>query len=271
MNSIINPQITAKKEQWLQRFTRFGFASNGIVYCLMGVLTVLAALGLNSQKGDKTQAFKFVYEQPFGKFLLIAIAVGLCGYVMLRVLQAFLDTGGEGKSAKGLVNRVGYAISAMLYLSLIIYAIKLASGNAGSGNSQKFVVAKVMEYPMGEWIIGIVALISIGAGLNQIYLGFSKKFMKKVNLYKSGYYDMFQRAGMIGVASRGLVFSIVGYFLLRAALDSNPAEAEGTAEAFDFLQNNFGNVLMCLVAMGLVAYGIFMFIRARHERISFSL
>ena len=94
--------------------------------------------------------------------------------------------------------------------------------------------------------------------------------MKLVKLYRSGFHDSFEKAGMIGYVARGIVFSIVGYFLLRAAIDSNPREADGTREAFDFLQQNFGNLLMGVVAAGLVAYGIFMFVRARHENIRFS-
>jgi hypothetical protein len=271
MNSFSNIQIDGKKERWLQKFARFGLVSKGIVYCLMGLLTVLAALGFSREKGDKSEAFKFVYDQPFGKFLLLAIAAGLCGYVVLRVFQAFLDIEGKGKDAKGIATRLGYASSAVLYFSLVIYAIKLASGNSGGGDKRQFFVAKIMQWPLGEWILGIAALIIIGAGLNQIYKGLSKRFMKKVKLYRSEHAKAFQRAGVIGYVSRGLVFSIVGYFLLRAAMNSNPREANGTGAAFDFLQNNFGNVLMGVVALGLVAYGVFMFVRAKHESINFSV
>jgi hypothetical protein len=270
MNTFSKTGITYEKEQWLQRFARFGFASIGIVYCLMGILTVLAALGLSSKKGDKSEAFKVVYEQPFGKFLLIAIAIGLAGYVTLRVFQAFFDTENKGSDAKGLATRLNYASSAVIYLSLIVYAIKLASGNPGSGDKRQFFVSKIMSYPMGEWIVGIAGLVIIGAGIYQIYLGVSRKFMKHIKLYRADFHDGFEKAGMIGYAARGLVFSIIGYFLVRAAIDSNPKEADGTREAFDFLQHNFGNLLMGIVALGLIAYGIFMFVRARHENIRFS-
>lgn len=270
MNSFSHPHIDAKKERWLQKFARFGFVSKGVVYCLMGILTVLAALGLSREKGDKTEAFKVIYDQPFGKFLLLAIALGLCGYVVLRVFQAFFDIDGKGKDAKGIATRIGYASSALLYFSLVIYAIKLAGGDQGSGDKRAFFVSKVMAWPLGEWIIGIAALIIIGAGINQMYKGISRRFMKKVKLYRSEHAQAFERAGIVGYVSRGLVFSIVGYFLLRAALNSNPKEANGTGAAFDFLQNNFGNLLMGIVALGLVAYGIFMFVRAKHESINFS-
>lgn len=270
MNTFSKTHFFSGKEQWLQRFARFGLMSKGIVYCLMGILTTLAALGLSAEKGNKTEAFKVVYEQPFGRFLLIVIAIGLCGYVTLRVFQAFLDIDDKGKDAKGIATRLGYAISAILYLSLIVYAIKLASGNPGHRDTKQFFVSKIMSYPMGEWAIGIAGLIIIGAGINQIYKGISKKFMKRVKLYRSEYSKTFQRAGIIGYVSRGLVFSIVGYFLFRAAIDSNPGGAEGTEAAFDFLQQNFGNLLMGIVALGLVAYGIFMFVKAKHESIHFS-
>ena len=262
--------IDNKKEQWLQRFARFGFASIGIVYCLMGLLTVRAAFGLSAEKGDKSEAFKFVYDQPFGKILLIGIAIGLAGYVMLRIFQALFDTENKGTDPKGLASRLNYASSAVIYSSLIVYAIKLASGNPGSGDSREFFVSKIMTYPMGEWIVGIAGLVIIGIGVYQIYLGVSKRFMKIVKLYSAGFQEGFQKAGMIGYAARGIVFSIVGYFLLRAAMDSNPREADGTGAAFDFLQQNFGNLLMSVVAVGLIAYGVFMFVRARHESIHFS-
>lgn len=270
MNTFSKTGITYDKERWLQRFARFGFASIGLVYCLMGILTVLAALGLSSTKGDKSEAFKVVYDQPFGKILLIVIAIGMTGYVMLRVLQAFFDTENKGSDAKGIATRLNYASSAVVYLSLIVYAIKLAAGNPGSGDKRQFFVSKVMSYPMGEWIVGIAGLVIVGAGIYQIYLGISKKFMKHVQLYRATYREAFEKAGMIGYVARGIVFSIVGYFFVRAALDSNPSEANGTREAFDFLQHNFGNLLMGVVAVGLIAYGVFMFVRARHQNIQFS-
>lgn len=261
--------IDNKKEKLLQQFARFGFVSKGVVYCLMGVLTVMTALGLSNRKGNKTEAFKMIYDQPFGKILLIIIAVGLLGYVTLRVFQTFLDTDNKGKDAKGVFARIGYGISALIYLGLSIYALKLALGKPGSGDSKQFFVSKIMDYPAGEWLVGIAALIIIGAGINQIYKGASGKFMEKVHVMRSEFVNTFKKAGTLGYVSRGIVLCIIGYFFLQAAINSNPGEAEGTEAAFNFLQENFGNVLMGIVALGLVAYGIFMFVKARHQSIHF--
>lgn len=259
-----------QRRKWFENFARFGIVSKGIVYCLMGILTVLTALGLQSIKANKTDAMKVIYHQPFGKFLLAMVGVGLLGYVALRFVQAFMDIGQKGKDLRGLFMRIGFAISAVLYLGLSIYAFKLCITHHAGGGSKQFLVGKVMAYPAGEWIIGIAAVIIIISGIRQIYKGVSGKFMENIQLSRSKYSDVFRKAGLVGYVARGVVFCILGYFLILAASHSNPNEAKGTDGAFDFLQNTFGTVLMGIVAAGLLAYGVFMFVKAKHEPIELS-
>lgn len=272
MSSLTSAFSDRPKDQWFEKFARFGLIAKGIVYFLMGTLSVLAAFGLSRDKGDKEEAFMFIYEQPFGRFLLIGIAVGLFGYVMLRMFQSFKDTENKGSGLKGILNRVGYGLSALLYLVIAAYALKLAiRGVTGGGDSdsRQFIVSKVLEYPLGEYIVGIAGLIVIGMGIYQIARGITGKFMKKVNLYLSNMKDTFKTTGTIGYISRGIVLMIVGYFLLHAAVLSNPDEAQGTGAAFDFLENKVGSFMMALVALGLAGYGVFCFVKARYQRIDF--
>ena len=257
------------KEKWFEAFARFGLASKGVVYFLMGSVSVLAAFGLSKEKGDKAEAFKIIYEQPLGQVLLVAIAIGLFGYVMLRFFQAFKDTENKGKDFKGLLDRVGYAMSAVLYTAIGGYALKLVFGSANSegGDSRQFIVSKVLEYPGGPYIIGIASLIVIGMGVYQIVRGVTGRFMKRVNLVHSNMKEFFKTAGVIGYVSRGIVLAIIGYFLFHAAWLSNPDEAQGTRAAFDFLENKFGSLMMALVALGLAGYGVFCFVKARYQKI----
>ncbi|MEX2232737.1 MAG: DUF1206 domain-containing protein [Cyclobacteriaceae bacterium] len=257
------------REKWFEKFARFGLVSKGIVYFLMGILSVLAASGLSREKGDKAEAFKLIYGQPFGQVILVAIAIGLFGYVMLRLFQAFKDIDNKGSDMKGVFNRIGYALSAFLYLAIGAYALKLAFGGAegGDSNSRQFVVSKVLEYPGGQYVIGIAGLVVVGMGIHQIIRGITGKFMKRVNLIRSNMKDIFKMTGTVGYISRGIVLVIIGYFLFYAALKANPDAAQGTGEAFDFLQNKFGSVMMALVALGLTAYGIFTFVKAKYQKI----
>jgi hypothetical protein len=270
MKSIFSA-VPVGKEAWFEKFLRFGFISKGIIYCLMGVLAVLAAAGLGAKNPSKGEAFEVIYEQPFGKVILALLVVGMLGYVTLRIFQCVKDSDNKGDSMKGIATRAGYGFSALIYMGLGIYVVKLlTNGPGGEGDSRQFVVTKILAWPAGEWIIGIAALIMIGSAINQIYKGISKNFMKKITLLKSNMEEWFKRTGVVGYISRGIVLGIVGYLLLHAALTHNPKEAKGSEQAFQFIENTFGSFLMGVVAAGLVAYGVFMFVKARYQKISAS-
>jgi hypothetical protein len=269
MDNQFSAAIPQSKEKWLEKFFRLGYISKGIVYCLLGILTVMAAIGLNDGNASKEDAFNFILEQPFGRVLLAIIALGLFGFVTLRIFQAFKDIDNHGDGAKGLVTRFGYGISALIYISLGLYALKLVlNASEKGGDSKQFIVAKILELPAGAWIIGIAAVIIIISGGYQIYKGVSKKFMKKIRLIGSNFSTAFQRAGIIGYVSRGIVLLVIGYLLLHGAIRSDASAVQDTDGAFSFLENQFGAVLMGVVAAGLVAYGVFMFIKAKYERIA---
>jgi hypothetical protein len=270
MATLQSAAFSTSKDKYLEKFFRLGYVSKGVVYCLLGMLAVMAAIGLGSENASKTDAFNLIHEQPFGKVLLAIITLGLFGFVTLRVFQSFKDIDHKGDNAKGIANRIGYAISALVYLSLGFYAAKLVlNGSAGGGSdSRKFIVAKVLDLPGGVWIIGIVAVIVMISGGYQIYKGASVKFMKNIQLIGSKFNDLFKKAGIIGYISRGIVLLIIGYLLLHAALYSNAGNVQDTDGAFSFLEHTFGSLLMGVVAFGFFAYGVFMFVKAKYEKIS---
>jgi hypothetical protein len=269
MSGITSVFRDQSKEKWFEKFARFGLVSKGVVYCLMGILSVLAALGMSREKGDKAEAFEVIYAQPFGQVLLIIIGLGLLGYVMLRFFQAFKDIDNKGTDMKGILDRIGYTLSAFLYVGIGVYALRLifSGSDGGEGDSRKFVVTKVLEYPGGQYVVGIAGLIVIGMGIYQIIRAITGKFAKRVNLIRSNMKDTFKAAGTIGYISRGIVLGIIGYFLLHAAWLSDPGEAQGTGAAFDFLQNKVGSVMMAVVALGLIGYGVFAFVKAKYQKI----
>lgn len=129
--------------------------------------------------------------------------------------------------------------------------------------------AKAFEHPAGRWAVGIIAVVVFISGFYQVYKGATKKFMKRISLIGSGYTEFFKKAGMIGYISRGVVLAIIGYFIFRAAINLDPQSIQSTDGVFGFLRNRFGVLLMFVVAVGLIGYGVFMFVKARHEKFSF--
>lgn len=252
----------------IRALARFGFAAKGTVYFLMGILALLAATGQQGgQTTDKKQAVKTLQDVPGGSVLLGLIAVGLLGYIIWRFTQALRDTENKGSDAKGLGRRLGYAGSGLLYASLAWYAGKLAvqgSADAG-GNTQQTLVAKVLGWPGGEWLIMLVGLITIGAGIFQIYKAYSGSFHKHVDSadIPAGQRNTVYRIGQLGYTARGIVMTIIGYFFVQAGRQSRASAIGSTDEAFDLLAA-MGPVVLGIVALGLMAYGLYMLVQAKY-------
>ncbi len=57
---------------------RLGYACKGVVYLIIGGLAVKLAIGQGGAATDQKGALQTIYEQPFGKFLLVVVGIGLC-------------------------------------------------------------------------------------------------------------------------------------------------------------------------------------------------
>jgi hypothetical protein len=72
-----------------------------------------------------------------------------------------------------------------------------------------------------------------------------------------------------GFTARGAAFGVVGAFLILAAVTANPAQAHGLGGALAALRAQpYGSALLALVALGLIASGLFDFVQALYRRIS---
>ena len=272
----ISTHIPSPPPAWVKRFAKVGLTAKGIVYCLIGALAFMAAFELGGNGADdsgKTGAFRFVMEATYGQILLALIALGLLCYSIWRLISAIKDTEHKGTDAKGIAVRLRYAFSGLVYGSLAYYAAKLVMGNGGgSGDSRQTLAHELLQQPFGQWLVGIVAAGTAMAGIYQIYLGVSEKYRKSVQ--KAGLHHkteaMLIRAGKAGFIARGIVWIIIGWLFLKAALNSNSQEAGGTSSAFQFLENSsYGSYLLGAVALGLICYGVFMFLRAKYQGISY--
>jgi hypothetical protein len=264
---------TARKHSpWLVAFGRFGHAAKGVVYILIGVLAVQVALGRGGETTDSQGALARIAGAPFGKFLLIAAAAGIAGYALWRLLQAALDTDGVGTDGEGIIKRLGYAGSAIIHASLALSAVRLLqTGRAGesSSSSTQSWTAQLLERPFGQALVGLAGLVVIGVGGYQLYKGVKAKFREELNLGQmSATEDRWvTRLGQVGYCARGVVFGLIGVFLIVAAAQSNPGEARGVDGALAALaEQSFGPWLLGVVAAGFVSYGLYMFAEARYRR-----
>ena len=260
---------------WMERLARFGYATKGAVYMVIGVMATLAAIGMGGDTTDTRGALRAIEEQPFGKFALGTVAFGLIGYVIWRWLQAIADTEEKGTRLKGISIRIGYATSGLVYAGLAFSAAKILIdvGDTDTSSSEKAQdwTARLMSLPYGPWLVWLAGACVIGFGLYQIYKGIKAKFLKRLKL---GQMNMAKKtwaklSGRVGYIARGIVFCILGVFLVQAARHYNPQEAQGLDGALDALaRQTHGRWILAAVAAGLFIYGLYMLVESRYRVIA---
>ena len=73
---------------------------------------------------------------------------------------------------------------------------------------------------------------------------------------------------MFGHLARMVVFALIGYFLVKAALDFDPDEAVALDGALaELAQAPYGPVLLGIVAAGLIGFGAFSLVESRYRRV----
>ncbi|TWH49733.1 DUF1206 domain-containing protein [Dulcicalothrix desertica] len=277
-NSPIEPikqpikQVTSNL--WFERLTRLGYAAKGLVYFIVGLFAIQAAIGSGGKTTDTTGALQAIITQPFGKFLLSIVTLGIIGYVLWRLVQAFFDPENRGQliNAKRIAKRIGYACSAIGYAGLALTAVKLIMGSRSNDDEPlEDWTIYFLAQPFGRWLVALGGVMVICVGISFLFQAYKAKFRRELKLQEMSYRERTWAVclGRFGIAARGFVFGIIGIFLVLAAIQVDGSEARGLGGTLAVLaQQPFGSWILGVVALGLIAYGIYSVIQARYRRIA---
>lgn len=247
---------------------RAGLAARACIYLLMGALALGLALGRSNAQADQRGALQEVAQHSGGRTLLVLLALGFAGYALWRLSEAAFGVTGEGTD-KG--PRAKALISGLIYASLAGTTVTLLAGSGGgtSAAQQQDLTARVMSHAGGRWIVAVVGLAIAGAGAVMIYDGVKKKFEKYLRMSEMSpsTRNVVEKLGMGGTIARGVVLGIAGLLLLQAAVTFDAKKARGLDGALrELAAQPFGEVLLGLAALGLIAFGIYGFAEARWRR-----
>jgi hypothetical protein len=260
-------QQLPETKKWVEHFARFGYAAKGTIYVLVGTLSAIAAFGTGGKTAGRKGAFLEIAQQPYGKILLGIVALGFVGYGVWRFIQSVQDAENKGKDARGILIRVGYVLSGLLYLYFAYFAYQLISVSKSNQGGSKFLIAQILDWSAGQFLVGILSLIVLAKGIYQIYKVSSGVYKQDVkdSKMRNEIKKAYRTIGQFGLIARAVVFGIISFFLAKAALTSSATQAKGTSGVFRFLTDTGGPVLMGIIALGLLAYGIFEFVKARYK------
>jgi hypothetical protein len=259
---------------WFSVIARAGIVAKGVSYGIVGILALMLALGEGGKATSREGALATLAQEPFGKALLALLAAGFVAYALWRLMLAIASDVSDDEKLKGWGERGVNVVRSLIYAALTFGALKILIGSAG-GQSEtgkaRDTTAAILSWPAGTWLVGIVGLVIVGVGLWNAYQGITKSFEDD---WRTGQMSQTaqrwgRRAGVAGHLSRAVVFSMIGIFVMKAAVEYEPREAIGLDGALTKLAAApYGPYLLGIAAAGLISYAIYCLVDARYTDVS---
>jgi hypothetical protein len=187
------------------------------------------------------------------------------------VLDAVFDPDRHGTRFDGLVTRIGNVVRALIYGALGVEAFRLAAGlRTSRGDGTRELAARVLDWPLGEWLLGIIGAIVVAYGLSQIRQAVIGHGHRNIDLSPVSFRmrDPILKIGRFGVGARAVLIVVLGFFLLRSAVTHDPREVHGLRESIvDVVRLSEGGWALLVIALGLIAYAVDQALHARCRRI----
>lgn len=258
--------------RWLQLLARVGYASKGIVYIVMGALAVRAAFRVSSDFVSFRGSLLRIVDRPFGHTMLAVLAIGFAGYAAWQIISALIDVEDSGEGRNALFSRVEQIFTGVIYASLAKVSGHLLFEDEST--------AVEIEYHWGTWLArmpgGHAGLALAGAcilsyGLYQFWRARSERALLKRVLLPSmagATRRVIVSLGRFGLVTRGVVFGMLGWLLVRAGIRGDHSVGSSLGDALRALgEGPAGMWVLAVVAAGLMAHGGYQFINARYRRL----
>jgi len=248
-------------------FARLGFVARGIAYIVIGAIAVMLAFGFARHEPDRAGAIEAIAGKPFGYLLLWILVIGFFALALWRFVQAAEKrlNPTTGHRVRALLYGIAYAIAFYSTLMFVVHGTKPAS----SDSAARDYTARMLSLDGGRVLVAFAGIVLIVLAIVMAVRGFSAEFTRQLRMgwMSRGTQDAVVRLGQAGYVARALIVAGIGIAALTAAITYNAAKAKGVDGVLrSFAQTPFGPWLLILVALGLIAFGIFSFLEAKWHR-----
>ncbi|GAA0852088.1 DUF1206 domain-containing protein [Aliiglaciecola litoralis] len=261
------------KKNVIRIIARIGYAAKCIVYCILGILTIYVAFSAAStEQVSKKSVFQEILTSPFGSVSLSAVILGFGCYVIWRLAQGMTNPDHlDMLKVKDVLMRIFYFFSAIAYASAAYIAFTVLTGDSeGQSDKKQQLGSSIMQETWGLALaaaIGIVIIVFAIIQFKHTFKGdFMDKFVSGMSQFEGQLANFLGRAGFAG---RGIVYLMVGGFLISSSLTQNYEKAGGLTKAIDTLITQpFGPWLVGLIGLGLISFGVFCGFEGRYRKTS---
>jgi hypothetical protein len=251
---------------WVEPVGRIGLATQGVLYAVVAMLALQVASGHSDDRADQRGAIEAVSSQSFGRVLLLVLTLGLALHCAWRLLLAIRGAPGDD-DAKDWVKRAGHFGRALIYAGFTVTAVRvLLDADRGGGNEHQQAASKALDLPGGQLVLIVLGVAVVGTGLWHASKLFTRSFADDLDV--DGRSPALRKTvlvlGAVGYAARGVVFMLIGWFLVQAGVDDDPNESAGLDSALKRLADStYGPGVLRALAVGLLIFGVYRVVDAR--------
>ena len=248
----------------LEMAARVGYAVSGLLHLLIGWLALQVAWSNSGKSADQSGALASLAGNGLGQVALWVAVLGFFGLALWQVAEAVGGSFGEGMDAWA--GRGKAIAKAVVYLVLGWTTLGFARGKQSSSKQQTVdFTASMLQSTAGRVLVVVIGLVIVGVGVYHVHKGATKRFLRDLAENPGTFAT---RAGQIGYIAKGVALAIVGLLFVVAGVTRRARTAGGLDTALHTLRDQpMGPALLTLVAIGLVAYGVYSFARARYARV----
>jgi len=131
-------------------------------------------------------------------------------------------------------------------------------------------------YSISRWegfrfVVVAAGVAVIIAGLVQIRQAYREDYREdlKTGEMSSAEQRAISTSAKVGLYARGVVFPVIGIYLIKSGLSENAAYSNGVGGALnEIATSDAGPVGLALVSLGLAAYGVYMVASAEYRKVN---